>query len=111
MGYVAHDAVIVTMWRDLDGHPDMGAFLSSMPDEYRLLVRGPFQGVVNSYETWVFLPDGSLEYRDESDAADEWRQRFIALWPAGRASLVHVRFGGSYGRDQRATVEHETAGP
>lgn len=81
MSYTAHDAVLVTMSLDLDGHPDVHLFKRSMPPEYRRLVQGPFPGVINNYLTWVFVPDCSYEGRPESDAADEWRRRFIALWP------------------------------
>ena len=109
MSYMRHDAVIATMSGDLDGHPDMGAFLLAMPDEYRVLVVGPFRGIVNNYVTWVFLPDGSNEGWEESTEADAWREAFIALWPPDRASLVHVRFGGDYAFDHGATVARKHA--
>ena len=111
MSYTAHDAVIVTVSLDLDGHPDVQAFKRSMPPEYRRLVHGPIPGAINNYVTWVFAPDGSHKGRPEADAAYEWRRQFIELWEPGRASLVEVRFGGDFGRDHDPVFTRFMAGP
>lgn len=111
MGYMKHEAVIVTMSQDLDGHPDLAAFTSSMPPKYQQLIRGPFPGIVNNYVTWIFVPDGSKEHWEESDDSDLWRDRFIGLWPNDKVSMVHVTFGGDYGADYGADVRAAKHGP
>jgi hypothetical protein len=107
MGYIAHDAIMVTV----SGHadmPDVEAFRQSLPEEWRPLVVGPVTSVVNDYLHLVFLPDGSKEGWDTSDQGDEYRQRFADLFSAGYEDdsspfdVVKVRYGGDY---DRATAE------
>lgn len=106
MGYIAHDAVIVTI--DPSPRfpaPDIDAFRASLPEEFRPLVVGPIPSVANAYVTYVFAPDGSKEGWEDSDAGDRYREQFKDLFRGayedGSSPLdwVHVRFGGDYKYD------------
>ena len=59
MGYIKHDAVIVTISASAPALPDVTGFVMSMPEELRGLVIGPFPAVINGYVTYVFLPDAA----------------------------------------------------
>jgi hypothetical protein len=103
MGYIAHDAVLVTVNDYMEGKPgwpDVEAFRRSLPEEWRPLLIGPVRSVTNGYLSFVFLPDGSKEGWDVSDRGDEYRDRFAHLFSAGYEdgsspfSVVRVRYGG-----------------
>ena len=79
MGTIIHDAVIVTA-ADYYPQPDIAAFRESLPDEWQRLVIGPVQSITNGYLTYAFLPDGSKEGWDTSDAGNEYRDQFAALF-------------------------------
>jgi hypothetical protein len=108
MGYIAHDAVMVTA-SDYADMPDVEAFRQSLPEEWRPLVIGPIRSVINGYLNFAFLPDGSKEGWDTSDQGDEYRQRFADLFSAGHEdgsspfNVVKVRYGGD--DYDRATAE------
>jgi hypothetical protein len=105
MGVIIHDAVIVTADgyvrdnRDPPGMPDVGAFRESLPEQWRPLVIGPVQSVINDYVTFAFLPDGSKEGWAASDRGDEYRARFAALFAfayedgSSPFEVVHIRYG------------------
>jgi hypothetical protein len=111
MGYMAHDAVIVTI-SDFGERPDVAAFRQEMPKGFQQLVVGPIPSVTNGYSTYVFAPDGSKEGWGDSDIGDEWRQRFVALFSDGFADVVTVRWGGDFGQEVgvRASDPHEDEG-
>lgn len=115
MGYIAHDAVIVTTGDHRKGGlPDIDSFRESLPPEFQPLVIGPVKSAVNGYVSYVFLPDGSKEGWDTSDEGDEYRARFVALfnqrYEDGSTSdtWVAVRYGGAaeYGDAVRVTASH-----
>lgn len=123
MGYIAHDAVLVTLSGYVrDGEhkivmPDIEAFRQSLPEEWRRLVIGPVEAVVNDYWNCAFLPDGSKEGWDTSDQGDEYRERFVALFSAGYEDgsspfdvvRVKVRYGGDdydYASAEMVLPEH-----
>ena len=85
MGYIKHDSVIVVISDILDTGqmPDVDAFRQSLPEEWRSLIVGPIQAVVNGYVTYAFLPDGSKEGWALSDRGDEYRDAFIELFNVG----------------------------
>lgn len=109
MGYMRHDAVIVTAsgWA-VDGTardvpvPDVEAFRQSLPEEWRPLVVGPVTSVVNGYQSFAFLPDGSNEGWEDSEKGDEYRERFAALFSFAfedgsspfSVLVIRARFGG-----------------
>jgi hypothetical protein len=112
MGYMAHDAVIITISGYVQGQgklPDVEGFRESLPEEWRPLVIGPVQGLVNGYLTCVFLPDGSKEGWDISNRGDEYREQFAALFAfryedgSSPFDVVHVRFGGDERYEPKVT--------
>jgi hypothetical protein len=121
MGWITHDAVIVTAadyaWRNGTGTglnaPNVDAFREQMPEELRPLLVGPIQAA-NGYRTFIFAPDGSKEGWDTSDAGDEWRRRFIDLWSeqysdgSSPFDVVHIRYGRDWGREFGATIDYSS---
>lgn len=111
MGYVAHDAVLVTTetYR-AGGLPDMDAFRAEMPPEFRQLVIGPVETAINGTVCYAFLPDGSKEGWGHSDQGDLWRERFKALFQfayddgSSPDDVIEVRFGADYGYENEPRV-------
>lgn len=113
MGYMRHDSVIVVVQDyalDRPGMPDVDAFRQTLPEEYQPLVVGPIPAMINGYVTYFFAPDGSKEGWPESDAGDEYRDRFVELFNFGHADLsspfdvTRVRHGGD--DEDRTNAEH-----
>ena len=108
MGYVRHNAVIVTAaGYAMEGRydapaPDVDAFRRSLPEKWQHLVIGPVKSVINDYVTFAFLPDGSKEGWEDSDLGDEYRRQFTALFSFAfedgstpfNVLVVDARFGG-----------------
>ena len=69
MGYIRHNAVIVTTWEDAEGVAAEGRRLG-------LQVIGPSDEVINGYRTMLVCPDGSKEGWADSDAGDDAREQF-----------------------------------
>ena len=111
MGYVRHDAVIVTTedFRE-GGLPDIEAFKQTLPEEWRRLVIGPVESVVNGTFSYAFLPDGSKEGFPESAEGEEYREAFRALFRtvyedgSSPDDVVTLSYGDDYGWDHGATV-------
>ncbi len=126
MGYIAHDAVIVTspspedfvnaysrIGGPADPAPAVAAFRDSLPEEWRPLVVGPIPQVINGDVTYLFLPDGSKEGWGTSDEGDEYRRQFKAIFSfaygdgSSPFNLVHVRFGSDHGSEAGgASIEY-----
>lgn len=103
MGYIAHDAVLVSTHRYRDGGlPDIEAFRQTLPPDWRRLVIGPVEGVVNEGYFYAFLPDGSKEGWDLSDEGNRYRAQFAALFASSYEDgsspddVVSVRFGEDF---------------
>lgn len=103
MGYIRHDAVLVTVAGYMEGKPDMpdvAAFRQSLPESWRPLVIGPVKTVANGDLNFAFLADGSKEGWSDSDDGDEYRFKFIELFGAAYGdgsspfSVAQVRYGG-----------------
>lgn len=106
MGYMAHDAVIVTISDYVLGRaepptmPDVEAFRASLPREWQPLVVGPVRSIMNGYLTYAFLPDGSKEGWETSNDGDKYREQFADLFAfsydggSSPFDIAHVRFGG-----------------
>ena len=107
MGYMAHDVVIVTTWLSGDALPDVAAFRDSLPEDWRHLIIGPVPGNSNGYVSYVFLPDGSKEGWEYSQAGDDYRLAFVDLFKYAHEDgsspydVVGLRFGGDYGREAK----------
>lgn len=103
MGYIAHDAIIVTTTDFRPGGlPDINEFRASLPEHIRTLVLGPIPAAVNGYFSYVFLPDGSKEGWGRSEEADGYRAQFADLFRhhyddgSTHDDVVAVRFGGDH---------------
>lgn len=93
MGYMRHDAIIVTQW-DL-------ATLKKLRDkaiELGLVVTDIVKSPRNSYATFVVVPDGSKEGWDFSDEFDKKREEYknwlIAVYDDMYPDWIHVNYGG-----------------
>jgi hypothetical protein len=112
MGYIAHDAVIVTTndYRP-GGLPDVEAFRQSLPESYRQLVIGPVAAPLNGYISFAFLPDGSKKGWPAAEEASEYRRQFAELFMqrysdgSSHDDVVSVRYGG----DHRPEFDHPAA--
>lgn len=93
MGYVKHDATLVTIHSE-SALPDIDKFRESLPAEWRPLVIGPIETLINGYVSYAFLPDGSYQGWDLSDEGDVYRQQFADLFSNYLDAVVHVKFGG-----------------
>jgi hypothetical protein len=122
MGYIKHDAVIVTIAGHVFGPgepsaPDVAAFVTSMPEHLRHLVVGPIPAVMNGYVTYVFAPDGSKEGWRDSDEADVWRERFVRLFDftyddgSSPFDVVAVSFGEDQVYEGGARVVYQHPAP
>lgn len=94
MGYMKHEGLIMTTWHD-ESSARIEAFRSAMPEEYRHLLVGPVP-VVNGYDSWAFMPDGSKEGWTHSDEAQALRVALATLCEQapGYVNWAFVRFGG-----------------
>jgi hypothetical protein len=86
-GSPQHEAAVKAVTEFRAGLPD---------DDWRGLVIGPVQAVVESGPWVLFLPDGSKEGWKESDLGDRFRDRFREIFP--RAIL------GEYGAGDGPTI-------
>ena len=102
MGYVRHDAIVVTSWQR--------EALEAAAEKARNLgleVLGPSADVTNGIATFLVCPDGSKEGWDESDEFDEKRAQFLAYLNGERyadnsSCLSWVAL--AYGSDDREVV-------
>lgn len=111
MGYIAHDAVLVsTAEYRAGGLPDVEAFRQSLPEPWRRLVIGPIEAVANFGVFYAFLPDGSKEGWDTSDEGDRYRSQFVALFAtayedgSSTDDVISVRFGEDFRNDVGSQV-------
>jgi hypothetical protein len=89
VGYIRHRALIAEMPGLPGSQPYEAAvkaledFRAGLPgDDWRALVIGPVQAVVESGPWVVFLPDGSKEGWDDSELGDGFRARFREIFPS-----------------------------
>jgi hypothetical protein len=92
MGYIRHDAIIVTTWdaKRLGKARDKAL-------ELGLLATEIIEGVVNGYVSFLIAPDGSKEGWPESDAGDEARaawKEWARTTDEMYVNWAHVNFGG-----------------
>ena len=107
MGYIKHEAVIITATNHYKGDGEITypvrdaieALRAEMPEKIARLL-SPMLGVgVNGTYSYCFAPDGSKEGWPDSSEGDEWRERVIqtALKADEWINVVHLAFGGDYG--------------
>lgn len=121
MGYIAHHALVVTGCGDniQNAHAKALEIFSTFDNQVRpvspagsSLVTGLMPGVVNSYETFAIVPDGSKEGWSDSDEGDRCRAELIA-WLKRSDTYVDwalIRFGGD-DYDIALVLDHYGAEP
>lgn len=72
MGYIRHDAIIVTSWNAEYLHA-----AAEKAKEIGLQIVGPSKPAMNGTTTFLVCPDGSKEGWEESDAGDAKRAAFL----------------------------------
>lgn len=106
MGYIRHNAIVVTSW----DNKLIGEAIAKAK-AIGLIVLGPANSIVNAYQTILIAPDGSKEGWAESDTGDRQRQQFrdwmnAQRYEDGGTSLEWVEV--SYGNDDcESCVEHD----
>lgn len=92
MGYIRHDAIVVTGW---DAERLKPARAKAV--ELKLPVSEIVSSPVNGYVSFMIAPDGSKEGWDSSDNGDkaraawiEWARKTDGLW----VDWAHVSYGG-----------------
>lgn len=103
MGYYRHDAVIAigSLYDEERAalNAEIDALRADMHDVHgydmsRVLI-GPIESPINSFTIFAYLPDGSKEGWDASDAHDLWRERFKEIMAARPYwNVLDVEFGG-----------------
>lgn len=105
MGYMRHDALIITGGTAYPPNRDGWKLLRDTADSFTdpelfgrqgwsSLLVGPIPGVVNGDQTMVFVPDGSKEGWPESAAGDRLRLQLIEIADSHELDWAHVSFGG-----------------
>ena len=72
MGYMKHDAIIVTSW-----NTEAIEEAAAKAREYGLEVLGPSDKAINSIRTMLVCPDGSKEGWEESDIFENKRFSYL----------------------------------
>lgn len=107
MGYIRHNAIVVTCWdiEKLCGCAEVAKSLG-------LDGLGPSKPLINGYSTLIVVPDGSNEGWGESVEKDGARTQFKAWLKSqrhedGSSAFEWVEI--SYGRDDKAAevIDHE----
>lgn len=76
MGVVNHNAIIATTWSK-ERADAIHVWISGLTEQQQKLFVNS-EGLVNQYQTFALMPDGSKEGWDASDAGDDLRELFIA---------------------------------
>lgn len=99
MGYIRHNAIVVTSWSA--AAIDAAA---SRAREIGLTVLGPSESVVNGYRTLLVCPDGSKEGWEDSNLGDKRRDAFSSWLYSHRHSdesspfeWVEIHYGSDDG--------------
>lgn len=91
MGYIRHDAIVVTSFQTdgIDAARNKAWSLNLSTSE---VLTSP----INQYFTFLIAPDGSKEGWEESDAGDSQRAEWVA-WAKNSGyylDWVHINYGG-----------------
>ncbi len=111
MGYIAHNAIVVTTW-NAEAMLGVIAKCASLGAE----IIGPSKREVNQTQTILICPAGSTEGWEESDAGDKRRaelREYFQTWKyedgSNPLAWCEIRYGSD---DHAATVvEHAWASP
>jgi hypothetical protein len=95
MGYMAHNAIVVTSWNE-----DLIQEAAREATSLGLQILGPSEEVVNGYRSILICPDGSKEGWDDSNDGDSRRESFRAWLNSKRyedgstpLDWVEIRYG------------------
>jgi len=106
MGYIRHDAIIVTAWDE-----ERLSRAHAKARELKLPVSEVVPSGVNGYVSFLIAPDGSKEGWQPSDDGDKNRAAWKA-WARDEKELwvdwTHIRYGGD---DDDATIEEHSRQP
>ena len=83
MGTLRHELVVfeVIGYQAQAIQAAVSALREEMPEKFARLVVGPIQAPMNGSIWYAMFPDGSKEWWDTSDEANDWRAKFKALAP------------------------------
>lgn len=93
MGYIKHNAIIITGWDDdylEEAHTKAKEIFNDR------LVSEIVKGMINGQSSFFIAPDGSKEGWETSQECDEMREKFTEWMKekCRRCNYVEVRFGG-----------------
>lgn len=102
MGYMFHDAIIVTACDLGAAHAravEIFATFDDSPSTFKgeTLVSDLTPAAVNGYQSFAVFPDGSKEGWWTSAEGDRCRAELIAYLKSEGVDFAHVRFGGDGG--------------
>lgn len=103
MGYIRHNAIVVTSWKSLE-------YVAQKARELGAQVVGPSESAINGYSSLLICPDGSKEGWSDSDKGDERRaalREFMNTQRYEDYEWAEVSYGSD---DQSATVVHHAWG-
>jgi hypothetical protein len=101
MGYIKHNAVIVSGWRVMEAHLKAHEIFKKLGFEQ--LVSPIINGILNGQDSFFIAPDGSKEGWDTSDECDKARKEFLDWLTKSEnyADYIEIRFGGD---DEDVTI-------
>lgn len=103
MGYIRHDAVVITTWHELDKLEEyVTQFRAGLSEGWQGLVVGPIHSVVNGDVTYFIAPDGSKEGWGDSDTGDRIRYEFLE--GLDKLELYYHGIAVNYGGDNQDMV-------
>lgn len=91
MGYMKHDAIVVTSW-NMD---HLGAAHEEAV-KIGLSVSDLTKAVINGYKSFLIAPDGSKEGWDDSEIGKDMRKQWIDYMDSSNnySEWIHVQFAG-----------------
>lgn len=99
MGYMAHNAIVVTSWKEEHIRDARISAIILFPD----MVSEIIISHINGYLSFFIATDGSKEGWEDSNIGDENRARFLKEIEDMYIDAVDVRYGGD--DPDQATVE------
>ena len=91
MGYIKHNAIIITLY-DGDKYNQVIEEAKSVFGEE--MVSDSVTSIMNGFKSFFIGPDGSKEGWDHSDDGDENRAKFIEWCKGKSVDYVEVSYGG-----------------
>lgn len=92
MGYIRHDAIVVTSWK-----PRLIDAARNKAVELGMTVSEVIESPTNGYSSFLIAPDGSKEGWESSYRGDDSREEWVAwmrLQPDNWVDWVAINYGG-----------------